>query len=237
MKNIKWVSFCASNKVLKTVIHFFPKVLNVATQYPVICKLGLFGEGKDAGTVMVDGVRINQASGILLDTAFPSLNGDYAGFIGLSIEFSLRQQSPNFEKLSSLIELVSFSSSTHFYPTLVSEEEKKRAFLKSFPVLFDTLSEPSLLLVNSTLTEFRTNVLNVENTLVVENLQSLPLTAKEYTLDGLDNFNDKSSVFNSCWTNGYLSLLRFDSEIPAGVGVYILCRDKLTRKITSCFSL
>ena len=75
------------------MLHFFPKALNTTTPYPVTCKLGLFGEGENANSVMVEGVRLNQASGILLDAAFPQLNGDYSGFIGITAEVALRQQS------------------------------------------------------------------------------------------------------------------------------------------------
>lgn len=237
MKSVKWISFCASNKALKTMLHFFPKALNTTTPYPITCKLGLFGEGKNADSVMVDGVRLNQANGILLDAAFPALNGDYAGFIGVTIEFSLRQQSIILDYSNAVVELLSFSSSTMFYPTLISENDEKSNSEKSFPILNDTLTETSLLIVNSTLIEFNTNILNIQGKVLVENLKSLPLTAKEYSLDKLVDNASKGCVINSCWTNGELSMLKFDMAIPVGVGVYVLCRDRATKKISSCFNL
>ena len=119
------------------------------------------------------------------------------------------------------------------------ENEENPSFLKSFPVLNDTLTETSLIIVNSTLAEYEVNILNVDNELVVESLRSAPLTAKEYSLEKVEDLMSKGCVcvLNSCWTNGSLSLLRFDREIPVGVCVYVLCRDKTTKKITSCFNL
>ena len=237
MKSIRWVSLCASNKVIKTMMHFFPRALNTNTPYPVTCKLGLFGEGQNADSVVLDGVRLNQASGILLDAAFPALNGDYAGFIGVTVDISLRQQSVILDQSSLIMELMSFSSSTMFYPTRIVDNESKSSFFKSFPVLSDTLTQTSLVVVNSTLAEFNVNLLDVENNLVVENLRSLPLTAKEYSIDKIEDLKNSASVLNSCWTNGSLSLLRFDREIPLGVCVYILCRDRANKRITACFNL
>lgn len=237
MKSIKWISFCASNKALKTMLHFFPKALNTTTPYPVTCKLGLFGEGQNANTVLVDNVRLNQANGILLDTAFPALNGDYAGFIGLTVDISLRQQSVIFDYSNVIVELMSFTNSVMFYPTLIKEVDESKTSCKSFPVLSDTITETSLLIVNSTLLEFQVDILNIENQKVIENLKSTPLTAKEYSLEDVSSKWGNGSEFNSCWTNGKLVAFKFSNVIPQGVGVYVVCRDRVTKKITSCFNL
>ncbi len=234
MKNIKWISFCASNKALKTMLHLFPLSLNSTTPYPISCRLELFGEGENAGSILLDGTRLNQATGVLLDSAFPALNGDYAGFLGVSIEFSLRQQAINFEPSSAIVEFMSYSSSLHYYPSVYREEKISS---KSFPVLNDVLTETSLIIVNASQEDFKTDILNIDSECVIKDLKSSKLTIKEYQLDTKKVSDDKKNVFNSCWANGTLDVLKFSDGIPAGVNPYILCRDTTTKKIVSCFAL
>ncbi len=234
MQNIKWVSFCASNKVLKTMLHFFPLSTNSTTPYLISCKLGLFGEGKNADAVMVDGTRLNQASGILLDSAFPALNGDYPGFLGVSIEFSFRQQVINFEPSSVVVEFLYFSSSTYYYPSLLKENITSSKF---FPILNDSLTQTSLVLVNSSLTDYTTDVLDNNGETLIKDLSVSKLTIKEYQLEGQKTVDTKKCAIDSCWASGFLNVIKFSNDIPSGVNSYVLCRDVTTKKITSCFAL
>lgn len=235
MQSLSWITFCASSKVLKTMLHMFASSTNATTPFPITCKLTLFGEGVVVKTLSIDDVRLNQAKGVYIDAVFPELSGDYAGFIGMKVEFMIRQSAANLAGSNMVLELLSYAYSTKFYPSVYKDKD---TLYRSFPIIKDNISNTSLVLVNYSSRDYSFDLLNIDNEVAMSGLKLDKYSVKEYELK-IDekNLKTEKNVFNSCWANGTLDVLKFKEQIPSGVNPYVISRDITSKKIISCFAL
>ncbi|MBX7143326.1 MAG: hypothetical protein K1X79_02635 [Oligoflexia bacterium] len=116
IQNVQWLTFCISNAVTRSIVHFFPSAANVAAPYSADCALTLFGRDFQRKTVRLEGARFGQPDGLRVEDAFPQLQEGTSGFFGL--EFSMSTTQPRADILSSscLVELSSRGHSCRFRP-------------------------------------------------------------------------------------------------------------------------
>lgn len=123
IQNVQWLTFCISNAVTRSVVHFFPSAANVAAPYSADCALTLFGRDFARKTVRLEGARFGQPDGLRVEDAFPQLQEGTSGFFGL--EFSMSTTQPRADILSSscVVELSSRGHSCRFRPRQLAQPE------------------------------------------------------------------------------------------------------------------
>ena len=71
------------------------------------CRLSLFGRGIERRSVQLDGGRLNQPDGLRVEDAFPLLNLDGAGLIGLEVQLTCPQGRVDITRSRVVMEMVS----------------------------------------------------------------------------------------------------------------------------------
>ncbi len=71
------------------------------------CRLTIFGRGIERRSVQLDGGRLNQPDGLRIEDAFPSLNLEGAGLIGLEFQLTCPQGRVDITKSRIVMEMIS----------------------------------------------------------------------------------------------------------------------------------
>ena len=87
-----WVTFGEHTANVKTAVHFFPYGGSISATYPVDLTLTIFGEALETVEVTMEGARLSQPEGIVIDQVFPALLTDYSGLYGLKIKITCDKQ-------------------------------------------------------------------------------------------------------------------------------------------------
>ena len=87
-----WVTFGEHTSTVKTAVHFFPYGGSISATYPVDLTLTIFAEEFETVEVTMEGARLSQPEGIVIDQVFPALLADYSGLYGLKIKITCDKQ-------------------------------------------------------------------------------------------------------------------------------------------------
>ena len=155
MQTIRWLSFCVSNPLTRTCVHFCPAAKNIAAPYPINCQLTLFGGGlSEPLSVVVEGARMRQPDGMRLEDAFPVLRAEASGIFGLGVELLSPQGRVDLSASDCLIELHSNRFSSRFRPKQVDIGEHNAGQVPELLCLKDSLNVTSVVIVNGSDQEF-----------------------------------------------------------------------------------
>lgn len=128
MQSVSWLSFCVSNAVTRTSVHFFPCADNVTAPYPANCTMTLFGSGVVARTITLEGGRLSNPDGLRLDDAFPELKSELNGIFGLAIELTTPQPRLDLRSSSCVIEFMAHGLPARFWPCTLARSEGASPF-------------------------------------------------------------------------------------------------------------
>lgn len=117
MQQVRWLGFCASQALSRSVAHFFPSSESASAPYSASCKLSLFGNDLPANTVVLDGARIGHPDGVRLDDAFPILRQQQVGgLFGLEVEVSTPQPRLDVDVSECVVEILFQGLPVRFMP-------------------------------------------------------------------------------------------------------------------------
>lgn len=162
MAAIRWIGFCLSDVLTRTLVHFYPAAAHSGAPYPARCKLTIFGAGIERDMVVLDGARLQQPDGVRIEQVFPQLAEQTAqkkGLAGLEIEIETTQPRVDLSGSQCIVEFATNFGSVKYRPARVVEqkiaEEKDMAAGASAAVLpqmvlRDAYSVSSLVLINTT---------------------------------------------------------------------------------------
>jgi hypothetical protein len=249
MHTVRWLTFCISNAVTRSVVHFFPASVNVAGPYQAQCKLSLFGKDIEKKSVVLEGARFGQPDGFRLDDVFPQLQEGTSGFFGLEFEISTPQPRTDLSASACVIELSSRGQSCRFWPRRFiqdSDPSPRTALIprtsasRSPLALKDPFSASSLVIVNGTaepltpkFVQCRSGTgLNAEpSSLALEPLQ--PFTVIELDVSDLA----ASEPVECSWGLVRSAGLWLTEPLPEQAVAYMMYRDVVTRRPVSVAAL
>lgn len=245
MQNVRWLSFCISNAVTRSVVHFFPSSANVAAPYAAECSLTLFGRDTTRKSVVLEGARFGQPDGVRLDDAFPQLQEGTSGFFGLEFSISSNQPRTDIQTSGCIIELSSRGHSCRFRPLqlIVPEDVQGRAITpephEHGPALGmkDAFNSTSLVFVNGSESAYNPKVA-VRSSSPTEWGKPLsidPLPA--HTVIEVDMAEQFAAAEDgpreSSWGLVRAGGIWITEPPPLGVAVYLMYRDVVTRRPVS----
>lgn len=137
MQSIRWLGFCVSQSMSRSLLHFFPSCENASAPYPATCTLTLL-KPKDSNArpeptlprgstdplagqverivVALDGGRLGHPDGLRLEDAFPVLRTEANGMFGLEIEISTPQPRLDVSSSGCVLEVISQSQPVKYTP-------------------------------------------------------------------------------------------------------------------------
>lgn len=248
MQAVRWLSFCISNAVTRSVVHFFPASVNVAGPYQAQCKLSLFGKDIEKKSVVLEGARFGQPDGFRLDDVFPQLQEGTSGFFGLEFEISTPQPRTDLSASTCVIELSSRGQSCRFWPRryILDTEPSPRTALvprtmasRSPLAIKDPFSATSLVLVNGTAEPYtpkfvRSTAGSAEPVMLA--LDTLaPATVAEFDVSELATAGQES--VECSWGLARAAGLWLAEPLPEEALAYIMYRDVVTRRPVSVAAL
>ncbi len=145
MQTVRWLGFCVSQSMSRSLLHFFPSCENASAPYPATCTLTLLaGEGSgqnnavqphaiqrngpdargaqlDAAppvraVVALEGGRLGHPDGLRLEDAFPTLRTEVSGLFGIQVEISTPQPRLDVGSSGCVLEVISQSQPVRFVP-------------------------------------------------------------------------------------------------------------------------
>lgn len=250
MQTVRWLSFCISNAVTRSVVHFFPASVNTAGPYAAQCKLSLFGKDVEKKSVVLEGARFGQPDGFRLDDVFPQLQEGTSGFFGLEFEISTPQPRTDLSASTCVIELSSRGQSCRFWPRryIQDTEPSPRTALiprttatRSPLALKDSFSASSLVIVNGTEEPYVPKFVrrggstaNAEPVLL--SLETLAAaTVAEFDVSDLATAGQES--VECSWGLVRAAGLWLSEPLPEQAVAYIMYRDVVTRRPVSVAAL
>ena len=249
MQTVRWLSFCISNAVTRSVVHFFPASVNVAGPYAAQCKLWLFGKDVEKKSVLLEGARFGQPDGFRLDDVFPQLQEGTSGFFGLEFEISTPQPRTDLSASTCVIELSSRGQSCRFWPRRYIQDTEpsprtalipRTAATRSPLALKDSFSASSLVLVNGTAEALSPKFVQrradpaAEPTLLA--LDALPpATVVEFDIS--DSATAGQEPVECTWGLVRAAGLWLSDPLPDGAVAYMMYRDVVTRRPVSVAAL
>ncbi|MBN8549300.1 MAG: hypothetical protein J0M12_08305 [Deltaproteobacteria bacterium] len=249
MQTVRWLSFCISNAVTRSVVHFFPASVNVAGPYAAQCKLSLFGKDIERKSVVLEGARFGQPDGFRLDDVFPQLQEGTSGFFGLEFELSTTQPRTDLSASTCVIELSSRGQSCRFWPRRYIQDTEpsprsalipRTAATRSPLALKDPFSASSLVIVNGTAEAFSPKFLqrrpSAESEPSLLSLDSLaPATVVEFDVSELATVGQEP--VECSWGLVRAAGLWLSEPLPEGAVAYMMYRDVVTRRPVSVAAL
>lgn len=191
MQSVKWLTFCVSDAICKTIVHFFPSAGVVTAPYPAECKLTLFGKDLETKSVVLDGARFGQPDGVRIEDAFPILRQERDSLAGLEIEISSSQPRVNLESSSCIIELAYKGSSSKFFPSRMDQNEspqfKQQNQHGTGIAIKDAFTSSSLVTVNFSDAILKPNICGLKedgSSFEVQAERLVPFTVDESVLEG-----------------------------------------------------
>ena len=256
MQSVRWLSFCVSNSLTRTVVHFFPSEGSVTAPYQASCQLTLFGERSAEKRVMLEGARLSSPDGVRIEDAFPIVAEEGNGFFGLVVEISTMQPRVDLSGSSVVIELQSRGQSAKFWPRflgtqLIGEPANVGSQISSqissrcaaLPACKDPFSSCSVLAVNAAQLEHRIELFaraagsstESGNTVAHETGIGLgmvpPHAAVEVNLPG--DFFDAVAPTEFEWGLSRARGIYRNAALPPELAYFLLYRDVSSRRIVS----
>jgi hypothetical protein len=248
MQTVRWTSFCISNAVTRSIIHFFPASVNVAGPYQANCKLTLFGKDVERKSVSLEGARFGQPDGFRLDDVFPQLQEGTSGFFGLEFEISTPQPRTDLSASTCVVELSSRGQSCRFWPRryLEDSEPSTRGMLiprttpsRSMLAMKDSFSFSSIVLVNGTTEPLAPQFVHqpsAANEAVPFSVEALaPGTVVE--VDVSDSVAGTREPVEGSWGLVRAAALWLGQPLPEKAEAYAMYRDVVTRRPVSVTAL
>ena len=248
MQNVRWLTFCVSNAITRSVVHFFPASVSVAAPYAANCKLTLFGKGIESKSVALDGARFGQPDGVRLDDVFPQLQEGTNGFFGLEFEITTPQPRTDLSASSCIIELASRGQSCRFWPRRFIEDADaaargmapvRTAAQRSMLAIKDAFCTSSLVLVNGSSEAYTPSVsaaLVDEKEPAAIAIESLaPHSIVEVEIGEL--LESGQTPQECAWGLVRTGALWMSAPMPEQVVCYVMYRDAVTRRPLSVVSL
>lgn len=241
----RWLGFAVLSSLTRSAIHFFPSAGNVTAPYPVTCRLTVFGAGIEPRMLSLDGLRLSQPEGVWLNEVFPELKDGEGGLIGLEIALSSAQARVDLSGSLCLLEFFSNSQSCRFQPHRICDEQSGAAQAPIGLAIKDAFSHSSLVLVNSSDQSFTPRFelrVRQEQAGILLPIAAEGLGAKQVREIDLSNLGGRDSFAEISPIECSFGLLRMQQlrsleSLPANVAGFVLCRDVLTRRITSVSAL
>lgn len=115
-QSVRWVGFCQSTAVTRTLVHFFPSAGNVTAPYAANCKLTVFGRGLTRRSLQIEGARLSHPDGLKIEDVFPEVRENTSSLYGIEIELSTGQQRVDMSASSSIFEIVTGGQSVKYLP-------------------------------------------------------------------------------------------------------------------------
>lgn len=137
-RRITWVGFGIESALTKTAVHFLGCSSGVAAPYPAQVILTRFQREPQA--VALDGVRLNQPGGLMLESAFP---GEVA-LCGIALEFSTNQTRESLSDSQCFFELKGRVDSVRYRPRRVGDQVKNGVLMR------DSKVYSSIVIINPT---------------------------------------------------------------------------------------
>lgn len=137
-RKITWVGFGMESALTKTAVHFFGCSTGVSAPYPAQVILTRFQ--KEPQAVALDGVRLNQPGGIMLESAFP---GEVA-LCGIALELSTNQTRESLAESQCFFELQSRVDVVRYRPTKVGATARNGVLIR------DSKISSSVVVINPT---------------------------------------------------------------------------------------
>ncbi len=255
MQSVKWVTFGISNALTRTVVHFFPSEGGVTAPYPASCSLRVFGAGIIEKRVVIEGARLSHPDGVRVEDAFPALKSDGTGIFGLEIEVETLQPRIDISASGCVVELASKGHSARFWPKRLLEiptgvikgakakevaaEAEVKQKVAVAPILKDSFSTTSLVVVNGSGESFRPNLCAVASSGDSEEIPLASLSegnAAETNLE--EGFFQNAHTEECTWgTVRSKPMVLRDPSSYEGKGVFLMYRDALTRRPVSVYAL
>lgn len=232
MQSMNWLTFCLTNTLTRSVVHFFPASnAGVSAPYPAECRLTLFGNGIEPKSVVLEGARFSQPDGIRLDEAFPSLREGNSSFFGLEIEISTIQPRIDITGSACIIEFIGSGQSCRFRPALRS------AYIGGRPLLGlkDGFNSTSFVVVNGSNEVYKPQFNLSENgelyplPQVIEPVAARNVLEIELAPSVLDNLKPNECSWGLLRARG---IWAGPNEVP-DVTSYVLYRDAATKRPVS----
>lgn len=236
MQTVSWLTFCISNTLTKTTVHFFPSANNVSAPYPVNCKLTLFGgDLANVATVVLEGARLRQPDGVRVDDIFTPLKEELAGLFGLGIELMSPHSRLDLSPSQCLIDISAAHLSCRFRPTLVCANDQPALSTNQFLGVEDTFGSTSIVIVNGSNLDFipsfemvGSKMDSAETSGNVVNA----LSAREIPLQ-LNGTAQKAPA----WSETSVVAFQTKMDLPKDVAGYIINRNIHTREPVSVCAL
>lgn len=250
MQSVRWITFCVSNALTRTMVHFYPSSGNVTAPYPTMCKLSLFGQGQEEKTVTLEGARLSQPDGVRIEEVFPALKSELSGLFGLVVEITTPQPRVDLSGSLCAVEFCSRAHSARFWPKRLRDENTSIEGRYSGMAIRDALNVCSLLVVNPMQKAIRPNIslmvprtdgttkVEVENVKLgdVPPLSVQEISLSEYLGDDLAATECSFGLLRAAST-GITVNVAGDKPLPADAGLFMLYRDVLTKRPLSVCAL
>lgn len=251
MQSVRWVTFCISNAVTRSIVHFFPASVNMAGPYACQCKLTLFRKDAEPKSVALEGARFGQPDGFRLDDVFPQLQEGTSGFFGLEFEISTGQPRTDLSASSCIIELSSRGQSCRFWPRRFVEDSDPNA---KMPILSrasaprtmlgmkDAFSVGSIVIVNRT-SEPVSPELIVSGPRTAEQGELVPVSIEPVPPYGVvetdisETATSAAPALECSWGLVRASGVWLAAPLPDNVIAYALYRECVTRRPVSVIAL
>lgn len=137
--NVKWITFGLNEKKVKTGLHFFPYAGVISATYPAEIVLTIFSEEFETLQVSMEGARLAQPDGLILNEVFPALLGDFEGVYGISLSVNCEQhQHLNLSASVCISELICSDGTVRFQAQQVGQNSSDKNSYRGF--LQDTTS-------------------------------------------------------------------------------------------------
>ncbi len=251
MQSVRWVTFCISNAVTRSIVHFFPASVNMAGPYSAQCKLTLFQKDNEPRSVSLEGARFGQPDGFRLDDVFPQLQEGASGFFGLEFEIATTQPRTDLSASSCVIELSSRGQSCRFWPRKYlqdSDTSVKAAVLpkpsldRSMLALKDAFFSSSLVIVNNGAEVFSPKLLAAGQATPtggeLRNISVDLVTARGVVeIDLTDSATADVPALECSWGLVRAGGIWNAESLPEQVSMYALYRETVTRRPVSVVAL
>jgi hypothetical protein len=240
MPSIRWSSFFISSPVASTVVHFMPCSKNSTAPYPINCKFEVFGVGFPKRAAVIEGARLQQPDGIRLEDLIPDLKGGFTGLLGFNLELSLAQTHADISDSKCFVELHLGEDVIRFQPhaNLITVEQREDL------ILSDDLSSYSLVVLNSGLAmqelrlekpnaaPYKLFPLTVENNDAREQINVSPWSVLEVGL-----YDQDLTAGLQTLATRRLKVGQFRANITPDMAVYLVCRDRHTKRLLNVRAL
>lgn len=187
MDELRWIAFGLQDKNYRTAVHFFPYAGSISATYPVELSLSLFSDQFEAIQISMDGARLSQPDGLVLQDVFPALLKDFNGSFGIEIKISCSNQ-PHLDLSSSvcIIEMLGSNGSIKYEAKLVDKKQD----LKLSAVLQNSQQFTTQLVAINSAETTKNSGLPARVFKSKETTQFLPATVQELSV--ADKFYDEA---------------------------------------------